>query len=52
MGEFWADRYAEQRQVNVFYPWALRQEWAFASWLLHSRLSMAATLSSEHGSHR
>ena len=31
-----------QRQENVFYPWASKQEWAFASWLLRSHLSMAA----------
>ena len=42
MDEFWDDQYVAQRQENVFYPWVLKQEWAFASWLLHSCLSMAA----------
>ena len=42
MGDFWADQYTEQRCENVYYPWASKQEWAFASWLLRSRLSMAA----------
>ncbi|KIM57131.1 hypothetical protein SCLCIDRAFT_131146, partial [Scleroderma citrinum Foug A] len=26
---------------NIYFPWASRQEWAFASWLLRSHLSMA-----------
>ncbi|KAI6042111.1 hypothetical protein EDC04DRAFT_2564605 [Pisolithus marmoratus] len=26
----------------MYFPWASRQEWAFALWLLQSRLSMAA----------
>ena len=42
MDEFWDDQYVAQRQENVFYPWASKQEWAFASWLLRSHLSMAA----------
>ncbi|KIM51910.1 hypothetical protein SCLCIDRAFT_33084 [Scleroderma citrinum Foug A] len=41
MSQFRNDQYAEQRQQNIYFPWASRQEWAFASWLLHSRLSMA-----------
>ena len=42
MDEFMADRYAEQRQENLYFPWASQSEWDFASWLLRSRLSMAA----------
>jgi hypothetical protein len=42
MDDFWADQYADQRRENIYYPWASKQEWAFASWLLCSRLSMAA----------
>ena len=42
MDEFRNDRYAEERQQNLYFPWASRREWAFASWLLRSRLSMAA----------
>ncbi|KIK22282.1 hypothetical protein PISMIDRAFT_102704, partial [Pisolithus microcarpus 441] len=29
-------------QENIYFPWASRQEWVFASWLLQSCLSMAA----------
>ncbi|KAI5983252.1 hypothetical protein EDD15DRAFT_2376651 [Pisolithus albus] len=42
MDQFWNDGYAEKRRENIYFPWASRQEWAFASWLLRSRLSMAA----------
>lgn len=42
MSAFREDKYAEQRQENVYFPWASKQEWTFASWLLRSRLSMAA----------
>ena len=42
MDEFMADQYAEQRWENLYFPWASQSEWAFASWLLRSRLSMAA----------
>ncbi|KAN0086064.1 hypothetical protein V8E55_007198 [Tylopilus felleus] len=41
MGMFRADQYAEQRQENLYFPWASKQEWVFASWLLRSHLSMA-----------
>lgn len=40
MDEFRNDRYAEERQQNLYFPWASRREWSFASWLLRSRLSM------------
>ena len=42
MDEFRNDRYTEERQQNLYFPWASWREWAFASWLLRSRLSMAA----------
>jgi hypothetical protein len=42
MDQFRNDQYAEQRRENIYFPWASRQEWHFASWLLRSRLSMAA----------
>ncbi|KAI6107691.1 hypothetical protein EDD17DRAFT_1482275 [Pisolithus thermaeus] len=41
MDRFGHDQYAEQCQENSYFPWASRQEWAFASWLLWSCLSMA-----------
>jgi len=42
MDRFGNNRYGEQRRENIYFPWASRQEWGFASWLLRSRLSMAA----------
>jgi len=42
MDQFRCDQYAEQCQENIYFLWASRQEWAFASWLLRSCLSMAA----------
>ncbi|KAI5984418.1 hypothetical protein EDD15DRAFT_2177214 [Pisolithus albus] len=42
MDQFRNDQYAEKRRENIYFPWASRQEWEFASWLLRSRLSMAA----------
>lgn len=42
MANFWEDTYAEERSTNLYYPWASKQEWEFASWLLRSGLSMAA----------
>jgi hypothetical protein len=32
----------EQRESNVYYPFASKQDWELASWLLRSRLSMPA----------
>ncbi|KAF8547254.1 hypothetical protein OG21DRAFT_1380838, partial [Imleria badia] len=34
MDTFNEDQYAEKRQENAYYPWASKEEWAFASWLL------------------
>ena len=42
MEEFRNDRYVGERRQNLYFPWASWREWAFASWLLRSRLSMAA----------
>ena len=42
MDQFFADQYADFRQENLYYPFASRIDWQLASWLLRSRLSMAA----------
>ena len=42
MDQFFADQYADFRRENLYYPFASRIDWQLASWLLHSRLSMAA----------
>ncbi|KAG1901601.1 uncharacterized protein F5891DRAFT_950324, partial [Suillus fuscotomentosus] len=39
---FDADEYAEHRKENLFYPFASREEWEVADFLLRSPLSMAA----------
>ncbi|KAG1891926.1 uncharacterized protein F5891DRAFT_986420 [Suillus fuscotomentosus] len=39
---FDADEYAERRKENLFYPFASREEWEVADFLLCSPLSMAA----------
>jgi hypothetical protein len=36
------DRFAERRNAHLYYPFASRDEWELASFLLRSRLSMAA----------
>jgi hypothetical protein len=36
------DKFTERRKENLYYPFASRDEWELASFLLHSRLSMAA----------
>jgi len=40
MDVFETDRYAEERKVNLYFPFASCEEWQFASWILHSRLSL------------
>jgi hypothetical protein len=40
MEEFDRDRYAEERVENLYYPFASRDEWEFAAFLLRSDLSM------------
>ncbi|KAG2048233.1 hypothetical protein BDR06DRAFT_895929 [Suillus hirtellus] len=39
---FDADEHADYRKENLFYPFASREEWEVADFLLHSALSMAA----------
>lgn len=39
---FDADEYAECRKENLFYPFASKEEWEVADFLLRSPLSMAA----------
>ena len=41
MDGFDADVFAEERSVNIFYPFASKYDWELASWLYNSRLSMA-----------
>ena len=36
------DEFTERRKGNIYYPFASRDEWELASFLLRSRLSMAA----------
>lgn len=42
MDKFDSDNYALQREQNLYYPFASRDEWEFASYLLRSSLSMSA----------
>ena len=42
MDTFDADRFSSERQNNLFYPFASKAEWEFASWLANSGLSMSA----------
>ena len=42
MDQFFSDEYSRFRQENVYYPFVSETDWQLASWLLHSRLSMAA----------
>ena len=42
MDVFWQDKYAQEQQENLYYPFASDEEWEFSSWCLHSGLSMAA----------
>ncbi|KAJ3780208.1 hypothetical protein GGU10DRAFT_321886 [Lentinula aff. detonsa] len=41
LDEFNDDRFATERQTNLYYPMANRNEWQLASWLLNSDLSMS-----------
>ena len=38
---FSEDQYTDERQQNLYFPFASQEEWQFASWLLHSHLSLA-----------
>jgi hypothetical protein len=42
MEDFDCDQYAGERIENLHYPFASRDEWEFAAFLLHSDLSMAS----------
>ena len=42
MDQFFSDKHSELRKENLFYPFASQEDWQVASWLLRSRLSMAA----------
>ena len=42
MDEFDCDQYANERVNNLYYPFASRDEWEFAAFLLRSDLSMAS----------
>ena len=42
MDEFDRDQYAGERINNLYYPFASRDEWEFAAFLLRSDLSMAS----------
>ena len=42
MDIFWQDKYTQEWQENLYYPFTSDKEWEFSSWCLHSGLSMAA----------
>ena len=42
MDDFNADRHAEKRRENLYFPFSSKAEWGLASWLLCSGLSMRA----------
>ncbi|KAI5982093.1 hypothetical protein EDD15DRAFT_2403257 [Pisolithus albus] len=42
MDRFFDDQYVTLRRQNLYYPFASAGDWQLASWLLRSRLSMAA----------
>ncbi|KAL4063626.1 hypothetical protein V8B97DRAFT_1876518 [Scleroderma yunnanense] len=42
MDTFREDTYAHERAENLYFPFALHEEWQFTSWLLCSRLSLMA----------
>jgi hypothetical protein len=42
LAQFDSDRFANERSENLYYPFASREEWEFASFLLCSSLSMHA----------
>ena len=42
MDKFDADQFSSQRNIQLYYPFASRDEWELASYLLRSSLSMAA----------
>lgn len=42
MQSFDSDQYAQERKENLFYPFASRDEWELAAFLLRSDLSMSS----------
>ena len=42
MEKFDCDQYVEERKMNLYYPFASRDEWELAAFLLRSDLSMAS----------
>ena len=42
MDAFHNDQYADERQQNLYFPFALCKEWQFALWLLHSGLTLTS----------
>ena len=42
MDKFDSDQFADQRRQNLYYPFANRDDWEMAYWLLNSGLSMVA----------
>ena len=42
MDQFFSDEYSRFQQENIYYPFTSESDWQLASWLLCSRLSMAA----------
>ena len=41
MGSFDSDDFADQRQKNLYYPFASKEDWEMAAFLLRSGMSMA-----------
>lgn len=42
LSEFDSDQHAQQQKSNMYYPFASKDDWQLASWLLRSGLSMNA----------
>ena len=42
MDQFDTDPFSAQRKINLYYPFASRQDWELGSWLLRSGLSLVA----------
>jgi hypothetical protein len=41
MDQFYQDKHSQHRADNIFYPFASKQDWEIASWMVRSNLSMA-----------
>lgn len=42
MDNFRQEEHAAERRANLYFPFASREEWQLASWILRSRLSLSA----------